>query len=596
VENLKVFRLETKTLIYNCAAAFITIFVIAGCSDNPQNKAAKQLRQSAEKAFDIASSQGDYEKASKAVQTALRNASEAGAAAEPVLLASGNLTFERAQRLQSELVTFVDSADIALDEISAQARKISSSQIRQEQLSTLLAGMNGQIEELSKIISGDGDNVGIEEQLAAADAELSWLEEQNAGFEQQKQQAQDYIESIQQQADEKLRQAEVASGDEKLKLQHAGYEFLLSKKSYFLEAQGALDQIRAIESQIAIVEPSAQKLQADLVAVQQQIDDIRKSPQRGRLKTQLEDVKKQIKADTSRIVQLTASLKRARDSYCQAAEEIISLFQQAAKDYQKIKLQAVRRAAAVGLADCYGQMALAALDNMRFQEYLSSRLQAAANAVEDQTASTLSEIASQYAKATSDYAQKAKEEFDRAIEEYSKVQKRFGSRKDGFACDVIKNYILVLYGKMVLSEYLAEFDIIDEVLAQADELMEKARACDSRFSRSVTARLLEGSAQYTPSMAIDSTMYYEQLKEQFQDWKKLRGEEKEAEVQRLLAMLDGMGEPEDLGVFNRIIGPERQRLEEALARGFKEEDLGAEGYAEDSGAGYGEDYSDPNYF
>jgi len=590
VENLKVWRLESKTLIYNCVAAFIAIFAIAGCSDNPENKAAKQLRQSAEKALDIASNEGDYEKASKAVQTALRSASEAGAAAEPVLLASGNLTFERAQRLQSNLLTFVDSANIALDEISVQVRQISSSQIQQERLSSLLAGMDGQIEELSKLIGGDADNVGIEEQLAAANAELGRLEEQKAAFEQQKQQAQDSIEDIQQQADEKLRQAEAARGDEKLKLQHAGYKLLLSKKSYFLETQGALDQIRAIESQIAIVEPSAQKLQADLVAVQQQMDDIRKSPQRGQSRIQLEDVKKQIDAQASRIAQLTASLKKARDSYCQAVEEIISLFQQAAKDYQKIKLQPVRRAAAIGLANCYGQTALAALDNMRFQQHLGSRLQAAANAVEGQPASTLSGIASQYAKAASDYGQKAKEKFDHAIEEYSKVQKRFASRSDEFACDVIKNYILLLYGKMVLSEYLAEFDIIDEVLAQADELMEKAQACDSRFSRSVTARLLKGSAEYTPSMAVDSTIYYEQFREQFQDWKKLRGEEKEAEVKRLLAMLDGMGEPEDPDVFNRIIGPERKQLEAALARGFKEEDSGAEEYTDDY------DYSDPNYF
>jgi len=591
VEDSKVWRWESKTLINNSIAAFIAIFVIVGCSDNPENKVAKQLRQSAEKALDIARNEGDYEKASKAVQTALRNASDAGAAAEPVLLASGNLTFERAQRLQSNLVSFVDSANIAIDEILVHAYKISSLQIQQERFNSHLAATDMEIEELSKLVSGDGENPGIEERLAVANAELGRLEEQKADFEQQRQQSQGFIESIQQQADEKLRQAETARGDEKLKLQHAGYKLLLSKKSYFLEAQGAMDQIRAIESQIAIVEPLAQKLQEDLAAVQQQIDDIRSSPRPNQLKAQLEEVKKQIDAHTSRITWLTADLKKAQQGYCQAAEEIISLFQQAAKDYKKIKVQAVRRTAAVGLADCYGQTAFATLDNMRFQQYLGSRLQSAAGTVDGQTASTLSEIASQYVKAGSDYGQKAKENFDRAIEEYSKLQKRFGNRNDEFACDVIKNYILVLYGKMVLSEYSGEFDVVDEMLAQADELMEKAQACDPRFSRSVTARLVSGSAEYTPSMAVDSTIYYEQMREQFQDWKKLRGEEKEAEVQRLLAMLDGMGQPEDLDVFNRIIGPERQQLEAALTRGFKEEDLGAEEYEED----YEEEYGDPNW-
>ena len=158
---------------------------------------------------------------------------------------------------------------------------------------------------------------------------------------------------------------------------------------------------------------------------------------------------------------------------------------------------------------------------------------------------------------------------------------------------MLKNYILALYGKMVVSEYLDEQDVVDEVLAQADELMEKAQDCDPGFARSITARLLAGSAEFVHSLAVDCTMYYTEFKQEFQTWKAMRGEDKEAEVNKLLAMLDGMGEPKDLEVFERMIGPERQQLEAALARGFKEELVAVEG-AESYGD-YG-DYDDPNYF
>jgi hypothetical protein len=561
-----------------------------GCSDDPQNEAAKQLGQSAEKALDMVAREGDFEKAAKAMQAALRDAPQAGSAAEPVLLAIADLTFEQAQRQQSKPVAIANLANVALDDISLEIRSISRLQIQQDRLNNLLGATEKEIEGLSMSITGDSQSLGIEGKLADAAAELSRLEELKAELEQRSQQAQSSIDSIQQAADGKLRRAEGLRGDEKLELAQAGYDILLTRTSYFLNAQEALDQIGSIESQIAIVEPLVQKLESDLVSVQQQISDIRSSPASLDSKAQLGDVIKQIDEHSGRIAWVASDLKEAQATYDQVVEETISLFQQAADKYKKVRSQSARKAAAVGLADSYGQIGVAGLDGMRFQLYFSSRLLSIASALDTQTANALGEVASQYASGSADYAQRAKESFDIAIGEYSKLQKRYGTGRDEFACDVLKNYILTLYGKMVVSEYLDEQDVVDEVLAQADELMEKAQNCAPGFGRSVTARLLSGSAEFVPSMAIDSTMYYTELKKEFQAWKAMRGEDKEAEVNKLLAMLDGMGEPEDLEVFKRMIGPERQQLEAALARGFKEELVAGEG------AESYDDYGDPNYF
>jgi len=583
---------ESKNLIKCLVMACIAVFVIVGCSDNPQDKAAKQLRQNAEKALEMAA-KGDIDKAAQNVQAALRDAARAGSAAEPVLLAGANLTFEQAQRQQSALAVVGELANAALDEISLQVRRISRLQVQKDRLSYLLAATDREIEELSQCINGGSKGPGIREKLAAENKKLSQLEELKADFEQQRQRAQDSVDAIGQQADRKLRQAEAAYGDEKLELAHAGYDLLLTRKSRFLDAQAAGDQIRSIESQIAIVQPLMQKLQSDLASVQQQVNDIRSSPARSDLSAQLTEADRQIDEHSSRIAWLVTDLKKLQATYSKAVDETTSLFQKAADKYKKVRSQSARKAAAVGLANCYGRIAMAALDSMRFQQYFSARLQSIASVLESRTANTLNEVASQYAGASSDYARNAKDSFNRATDEYSKLQKRFAAGRDEFACDVLKNYILALYGKMVVSEYLAEQDVVDEVLAQADELMEKAQNCDPGFSRSITARLLTGSTDFVPSMAVDSTIYYTELKKEFQAWKALRGEDKEAEVNRLLAMLDGMGRPEDLDVFNRIIGPERQQLEAALARGFK-----AAEFEEDAEEDYGDydDYGDPNYF
>lgn len=568
-------------------AAAVAVLVVVGCSDNPEHKAAKQLRRSTRQALDIARAEGDFDKAGKTMKTALKAAPEAGSAAEPAVLTSANLGFERAQRLQSNLVTLAEPVNIALDEISAQVHEISRLQIQAHRLNSLIAATNSQIEELSKLVRGNDRDPGLQEQLSVVDAAMAELEQQKAEFEQQWRQAQKTVESIQQQADEKLRQAEGAGGDEKLKLQRAGYDLLLSKKSHFLEAQDALDRMKSIESRIAIVQPQAEALAANLAAVQQQIEKIRSSQQSEQLQTQLKEVNRQIEERNGRIAWLGTDLDKAQKSYRQAVEEIISLFGQVAKDYKKVRSRSLGKAAAAGLADCYAKTALAALDSMKFQQHVSLRLQSIAGAIEGRAADTLSETGSRYAKVASEYGQKALENFDLAIEEYSKLQKRFGTRSDEFACDVIKNYILALYGKMVLSEYLGQADAIDELLGQADELMEKAQACDGRFSRSAIVSLLSGSAEYVPSLPVDNTAYYTEMKKDFQLWKTLRGEEKEAEVKRLLAILDELGPPQDPELFERIIGPERGQLEAALARGFEEEEVAM---VTDYGAG------DPNFY
>ena len=158
--------------------------------------------------------------------------------------------------------------------------------------------------------------------------------------------------------------------------------------------------------------------------------------------------------------------------------------------------------------------------------------------------------------------------FDLAIETYTKLTDN--SRKDKFTCAVLKAHLLALYGKIQLADDLGETDLAADVEEDAEELLEQAAECDPEFDTSTTARLFAGVEGFIPSLTIDSTTYYTEMKAQFQQWKTLPLAEKEIEANRLFEFISAMTNPRDPEEFERLIGPEKRLLEEALARGFEE--------------------------
>ncbi len=66
--------LNPKTLICSILLAAISVFAVTGCSDDPENEAAKKLRQQTDKALDTART-GDFEKSQKELKNAIRQAS-----------------------------------------------------------------------------------------------------------------------------------------------------------------------------------------------------------------------------------------------------------------------------------------------------------------------------------------------------------------------------------------------------------------------------------------------------------------------------------------------------------------------------------------
>jgi archaellum component FlaC len=587
LENLQVWLLNPKTLVRGILLVAISVFAVTGCSDDPENEAAKKLRQQTDKALDTARA-GDFEKAQKELKSAIKQASVSGAEAEPAMLASGNIAMDHASAIEAKLAEFSEPISALLDQVSLAGREISRMQIEVERAEELLRTSDDQIDQLSKLIIGTTEKPGIEDQLADSYSRLRQLQDQQDELLDQQQEAQDIADSIQAQAEEKLRQADAAQNDEKLHLQQQGYDLLLSRKESLSRVQETDDRITELDGQISVVEPIVEKLQADLNFVQQEIDNIQNSPQRSAMRSQLTGMRGNIENAQSRISALTQALQNAHTEYDKFIEQVDSVLDEAVQNFKKIKSQSVRDIAAMRLAQCHADAGSVAANCMYFHRHLSTRLRSIAAGVEGPSADTLNRFAIECAGRGSDYGKKAMEYYDLSVNTYSELHKRTARGKDEFACDVTKNYILALYGKITLAELLDEYDIVDETAAQAEELMEKAETCDPAFSVSITSRLFTGDLEYTPALAVDNSIYYAQLKKELESWKKLKGAERETEIRSLLNMLAQLPKASDPAEFERIIGPEKQQLETALAKG-PAEDTGTSGelYASSS---------DPNYY
>ncbi|MCK5644786.1 MAG: hypothetical protein KAJ19_28560, partial [Gammaproteobacteria bacterium] len=370
--------------------------------------------------------------------------------------------------------------------------------------------------------------------------------------------------------DELLRKSESAGPEETEMLLGRSYELLRSRKKFFMETQEALDQAGALEGRIAIVGPAVDNFRENLQAVTAQIEAIEKSPRRNELTARIDEISQQLEQLDSRIAWLTEDLKRAQADYGEAVEATVSLLGEAADNYEKVNSRSVRSTARVRMADCRWREATFFSSAARFCEHVGFRIDSMAGATEGQGEQALAQVAGVYRQAASDYGKKAMEKFDLAIETYSESSQ--GGSSSEIGRDIMKNHILALIGKMTLAEQLGQLDIADKSRQEAQELIDTAVEDDRGFAYTATARLFEGDMQYIAGMPVDNAIYFESLREQFERWKTLKREDREAEVNRLLELISELqANPSNDDEFNRMIESEKESLEKALAAGFEEE-------------------------
>lgn len=552
--------------IFLCVA--LVVLIIWGCSDKPEREASKELRSETSKALLESQREDDYEKIRKDLRVALGRNSAAGSGADGARLVSGDLAFEQAQQILLGLDDYTRQIDDLAGIISSATRELNYLVIEQGLTEGLLLSTDSEIAELEKVIEGDGASGGMQQQLGQLNAQLVSLEREKQKYAEQVQQAQDSANSIQQQADEKFRQAEQATGEQKVKLEKEGYALLLAKD--VIEAQDALDKIEVIDNKIATIKPLADKIMEDLGAIEDRIEAIKNGAERNELKAHLSSIKRQIAESNQNISNLIVQLDTSQDAYQDQIDSALELLEQSVKDYKGIKTKTSRDEVSARMAESYFWGGTIAVKNVRNQKYFVSRINSIALAAEGAAASALGAMSQKYTQAAGEYAQKAMENFDLCLGEYDKIKNTASKVSDEFAAAVKNAQLLALYSKINLADLMGDIDTAASTLTQAEEIMAKMRESDANFDKSIVARLFSGDVTYVPNLVVDRSAYYEGLKKQMAGWDRLKGDEKEQRIRKLLSDLEEARANSDPDEFDKIMGPDKQQLELALAKGLKE--------------------------
>ncbi len=271
---------------------------------------------------------------------------------------------------------------------------------------------------------------------------------------------------------------------------------------------------------------------------------------------------------------LAANLTKGLKAYTATTAEMTDLLDKAIADYRKIRSRSLAQTGKSRLADSHFYKASVAAERIAFNRHIAARLDAIAKADLGTVSTTLANIAKQYSQANEQANTAVMDNYDQAIAGYTAGGK-----------EVMSSHALALYGKMTFAEQLGDYDKAEAAMDAARNLLGEIAKDDPVFFKSITARLVSESTDYIPPMPVNYAAQYEEFKKQFLGWKRLPRDEKEVEVERLLAMLDNTPQPLDPDAYKRIIEPERQSLQAQMAKGFDAVEIDID-----------MNLSDPNYF
>ena len=499
---------------------------------------------------------------------------EAKAASDGAIFTKANTAFVQAQKLHAQLQTKSVPVTQAANQIIVRNNRIDELATQKSRLQDMVNANDEYIDQLKLIIDGKDLKPGILKELEISNAELSELNKQKTALETSHNKAQRLASDLQDQANGKLRLAEGVSGDEKVKLSTEGFDLHRKSNAAMIEAQTLTNQIEMLEGSIAVAEPLNKKLQKDLREIEERIVELDSSPDFTKLKSQLSAVGQQLGESQTELGAAVITLTDAKSNYAKESEEVITLLKAAIKDYEKVRSRQLRSAASERIAISSFWIASVCAENVTLAMHTESIIEC----LPENTAGR-ERIIGNCKSDRSKYGKRAFENYDLAAKNYGQIKDTANSEH---ACYITKRHILTLYEKIMLAEAIGEYDVSTEAADLFDKLLEKAEQCDPDFSKTITARLIDGKTDQAPVLPVDNTAYYENIRKKFQNhtWPKLPADEREEAVNALLADLEGLEAEDtfDRQAYDRILGPEKQKLESALKRGF--DDFDDEGFAD----------------
>ncbi len=560
-------RKTNKVLTIRRGSVFLAIiWLAAGCQDNPQDKAAKEVHQQIQAAL----AAPDKAAARQQIQSALASHRPTGLAQDSAHLATANLALDQGLSLRSDLMLQTLPLRKAADDIASELKRSQRLLLEKERIEKMLALQDEEITELNTLLTGAAEQPGLRTRLTEAQRELNELTSQREALLQQKNDIQTIIDDSQARSETLLRQADLAKGDEKLALQKQAYDLMLERTQDYVQVQAVENRIGILDDRIALTKLHVESLTDHIRQTTEKIETLQTNPNRQMLQEQIADIDRMLSAHQEQIAAYTDTIHSRLDAYRQTARQAIELFEQAAEQYQKVR-SADAVAAAIRQADSYAYAAMVYADQISFLRRLTSQAAGIMDAVDEALVRGLPERLPLHMDGQPELFEAVVALFDKADQAYETAMeraRRIPERGREAACNVLKNRILALYSKMHLADTVGQYDLAAQVQEHLDQLKEQGQEFGSLFTHSEIARLVDRGLDYVPALPVNVELYFESIRQRLTEWKRLsEPEQQAAAVERNLAEMEALVRTYG-DEMARLLEPLKQEMEAAKARDF----------------------------
>ncbi|MCE5187026.1 MAG: hypothetical protein LLF76_12965 [Planctomycetaceae bacterium] len=565
-------RQRTHKCLYSLLFAIFAgglVFCI-GCTDNPESQAAKQVREETSAALEKAVNDKQYKSAQDKVMAALVRNRTAGLTHDASVVASGNLALSYGTTEQIQLDALAQPVRGGVDTLAGLIRRNEELMIEKERIQNLLASDDRERTDLQKILKeGTDREPSLEAVRTEAQTEIEKLTGEKDRIKQQLDQVNATRADYQARADELLRQAELAQGEQKLTLQQQGYDILKQQKQYEIQAQEAASGISSLDSQIALLESRLTNLDESFSQVQSRIDAIENSQARQMLTEQAGQIESMQALGRQEMTKTAALISERFKTWNEAADRTLAIFEEAKGEFEKVQAGGAAFAAVLGLAQTSHQAALVCAAQMKLRAELNDRLVDLLQSAEP----SLSEVvqnALPIGPVDEALKQRTMDLFGKAFENYQQVYEMASAMGAETQCSVLKSHMLAVSQKMQLADRIGDFDLANQTEVALNELMKKGTELGASFTQSEAVRVIQNEGlNYAPDLPLNLEVLAEGLNQKFSDWKRLPLSEQEQAIDANLAQID------DLIVKHgqklaQYLEPLKQDMLAAKERGFKE--------------------------
>ncbi|MBN2511535.1 MAG: hypothetical protein JXB18_01230 [Sedimentisphaerales bacterium] len=575
---------QTRVISYLMVS--IIIAGLASCKDNPDDAAVTKLQKSTTAALAQYSKDRDVKAAQESLQTALSSTRPTGLTGGSSLFCSAGLMITQAQMDRSALQIQTHTLSQSIEAFNIKLEQLADLTAQSERVQKLLTLSDEEIADLQKWIGTEQEATSLKGKIVLAQAEVNQLTEKKAALEKEFMDNRDKMLALESQADNLLRQANTASGQQKADLEKSAFDIRDQKKPFTMKAQDAENALGLVHSQLAIMQPHLERLLTDLQAAEVKLRELKASPARENLRVQQQELAREVEAGSKALADQKNLLTGQINEFLKKTDAVIAAVEQAIEQFKQINARQLEPNLSMSLGNAYALLGSLYAQKVNYTSDMGTRLESILQTYqsivpEGITSPVASAPDTELAKKGLEAYDLARKAFDDALAASSQL--RTGSKEAELAA--IKGQMLTLKNKSKLADRLGDFDTAEKADAELEQLMQKAKEYGMMFNQSATAMLLTKGLDYIPTLPVDTAMILEGIKKEFTNWRRLRGPAQEEEVTKLLARITDL-KSEYAGDDQIIpyLDQEQKDMEEQKAKGFTEEAAAAEPNSLDAGA------------